>query len=208
MKNFYLAMCGLICAGALVGTARADYTFSGSGSSGHLVGVSETWLFNADGGAATTGYLNNWGSPGVGAGVVAYGETSPAFGFTITFAGGSAINAASVTIGNGANCLGSTAGGSTFCTIGPTDIWQAFQTGPDTIDFLAQNSTFDLVNGQNYFVNIFFNGATPTSFTGAWLTSFTPVPPGTTPEPSSLLLLATAALGLAGKFGAGRLRGR
>lgn len=173
--------------------AHADYMFSGSGTSGTLDGASESWIFNADGGAAATGYLNNWGSPGVTAGTVAYSQTDAAFGMIITFSGGGPIDANSITIGNGAGCAGNTGGGTTFCTIGPQDIWQAFQTGPDTIQFLAQNSSFFLSQGQTYFVNIFFDGATPTSFTGRWLTSFTPTP---VPEPGSIAIFGAGLLGL------------
>lgn len=207
MKNLHLALCGIVCAGVLAGTAVADSTFSGSGSSGTLASSTETWQFNADGGAAKTGYLNNWGSPGVGESVAAYGESSPAYGLMLTFSGGGAINAASISLGTAAGCTGNTSGDTTFCSVSPTTIWQAFQTGPDTIDFLAQSPSFDLTQGQYYFVNVFFNGATPTSFTGAWLTNFTPTPPSSTPEPSSILLLATGLLGLAALARSARFRG-
>jgi hypothetical protein len=176
--------------------ARADISFSGSGSSGVLSAPSETWSFNSDGGAATTGYLNDWGSPGVGAGVVPSGESVDVYGMEITFTGGGTIDAASIATGNGAGCVGSTYGGTTFCTISPTDIWEATLVGPDSIDFLAQNASYYLTPGQEYFVNIFFDGATPTSFTGEWLTEYSPTPT-VTPEPSSLYLLGSGLFGLA-----------
>jgi len=180
-----------------VGAAHANYVFSGSGASGTLVSPSETWRFNNDGGVASTGYLNDWGTPGIGAGVVPYGESSAAYGIIVTFAGGGAIDAASIGIGSSAACVGSTGGGTTACTISPIDPWEAFQTAPDTIEFLAQSPTSNLTIGQDYFVNVFFDGATPTSFTGEWLTNYTPTPIPTSssvPEPASLALVGVGLL--------------
>ena len=177
------------------GAAHADYAFSGSGPSGTLVAPSETWAFNFHGGAAGGGGLNNWGSPGVGEGIVPYGEAMAAYGMTLTFTGGGTINAASVLTGNAAACSGGSGGGTTFCTIAPKDIWFATITGPSSISFIAQNPSFYLSTGQKYFVNVFFDGATPTDFTGAWLTTFS----GGVPEPSTwaLMLLGFGAVGYA-----------
>ncbi len=174
--------------------AHADYAFSGSGNSGTLVSPGETWSFNADGGASGASGLNNWGSPGVGSGLATYAESMDAFGMLLTFTGGGPIHAASITTGNGADCRGSSRGGTTFCNTNtiPGDIWVATQTGPDSISFEAQNANYYLASGSSYFVNVFFDGATPTSFTGSWQTSFHPA----IPEPATMTLLGAAVLGL------------
>lgn len=189
MKRIGLAICGfLLLAGVSSRSAFADYTFSGSGSSGYLNGSSESWSFDYEGGST-------WGSPGVGAGETPYTQAEAAYGFEITFTGGGTIDTPSITIGNDSACVGSSGGGTTFCTAS-NDIWEAIQVGPDSIDFLAQNPSFDMTTGEYYFVNVFFDGATPTSFTGAWLTEFTPTPPSSVPEPSTFVLLGSGLAGL------------
>jgi hypothetical protein len=194
VKVLKLTALAAVIAAATTASANADYLFSGSGPGpGTLVGPDETWTYNFD--HQFGGTQNDWGSPGVSAGITAYDESQPAYGMTITFAGGGTLDSASIAVGNGANCQGTTTGGTTFCTISPTDIWEAFQTGPDSIEFLAQSPGFYLTQGQDYFVNIFFDGATPTGFSGAWLTSFQPTP--SVPEPATLSLLG---VGLAGAW--------
>jgi hypothetical protein len=170
--------------------AYADYVFSGTGASGTLVSPGETWSFNYDGGAASTGYLNDWGSPGVFAGVATYGESADSYGMTLTFTGGGTIDTAAIGTGNSGACLG----GTTFCntTSGLGEIWVATKIGPDSISFEAQNASFFLASGDSYFVNVFFDGATPTGFTGSWQTSFQST---SVPEPASLSLLAAGAVG-------------
>ena len=188
----YIALSlALMC--AFSGAAYADYSFAGTGSSGILVSPSETWAFNAD--FPFGGTQSDWGSPGVDLGTTAYGEAQAAFGMVVNFTGGGPIDVASVALGNGSACAGTTTGGTTFCTVTPTDIWQAFVTGPDSIEFLAQDPSFFLSAGQLYFVNVFFDGATPTGFTGSWLTTFTPTP---SPEPGTLVLLGSSVLAFIG----------
>ncbi len=180
-----------------ISTAHADYVFSGSGTNGNLTSGSEPWLMGLDGSGQA-----GWGSPGVSQGVTTYTQAMPAYGLIVNFSGGgSAIDPGSIAIGNEAGCAGSSGGGSTFCNISAgDDIWEVFQTGPDSLDFLAQSPTVDMTTGETYFVNVLFTGsAVPTSFTGEWLTEFTPTPPSpsATPLPATLPLFA-GGLGITG----------
>ncbi len=180
-----------------ISTAHANYLFSGSGTSGFLTPGSEPWFMGLDASGQA-----GWGSPGVSHGVTTYTQSSAAYGLIVNFSGGSPVSAGSITIGNAAACAGSSGGGTTFCNIStsPFDIWEAFQTAPDTVEFLAQSAAFNESTGESYFVNLLFSGAVPTSFTGEWLTSFTPEPippPSATPLPATLPLFA-GGLGLTG----------
>lgn len=178
--------------GAIATPASADYIFSGSGPSGTFTGqAAEPWILN------NTTPFDNWGSPGVGAGITPYLEADSAFGLDLTFFGVSPIDPASIALGNVSSCVGSGGGGTTFCgaPFNSTGFWQAFLTGPNSISFRAQNVSQILDQGENYFVNVFFSQSTQPrdfSFQGKWLTEFAPNP---TPLPGILPLIATA-LGL------------
>jgi len=182
----YLAV-ALLFVFTVSGSARADYSFSSSNP--YLASAGETWSFNYDGGSTGASGDNNWGSPGVGAGVVDYGESIPAVGFEITFSGGGTIDPAEITTGDTVGCwTGASLGGTIFCgATGGAPQWTADLVGPDTIAFWAPAGT-SLSSGEDYFVNIFFTGATPTGFQGEWIT----------PEPGTLTLLGSGLLGLIG----------
>jgi len=169
--------------------ASADFAFTGSGSSGNFVGqATEPWVLNADGGNP-----NNWGSPGVGLGTTPYLEGVAAFGLDLTFFGVGPIDPARIVIGNTSACLGGTSGGTTFCdspVIGG-EPWLAFLTGTNSIAFRAQDASHTLDPNETYFVNVFFTDSTPPtnfSFSGVWLTEFSPTPE--VPVPAALPLFA------------------
>jgi hypothetical protein len=160
--------------------------FNGSGASGILDSASETWTFNNN---QPCGLNNcqpflNWGSPGVGmlnnrSLIATYGESSPAYGMTISFFGGGTVDANMVAQGNFGGCMGgSTSNGFTsFCmwqSGNPIDFWTGQVTGLNTVTFTSRNPSLEFLSPMTpqYFANVFFDGATPTKFTGQWITSF------------------------------------
>jgi len=156
--------------------------FSGSGASG-TVAPGQPFAYDLDSGT-------DWGIPGVNAGLATW--SGPAIDqFTITFdlAPGIAIDPAKL----GTDCLGGSTGGTVFCASPYTQPWDVTLT-TDSITFTAQPGGDLLMNGDTFFVNIFFTGGDPigASFSGEW---DSPIP-----EPSALLLFGSGVLGVAGLF--------
>ncbi len=196
MRGYPSAVSGVFCAAILLGTARADYFFSGSGQAGSSTHSSFFWAFNELGGAAQTGYLDDWFGGGL------YDHVNPTtpngYGLALTFDGGGPIDAASIALGNdGAYCFVDAGDhGTGFCAEEHHESGTAYQIGPDSIFF----TTYLNLDSLPWDSTIYFDGATPTSFTGEWFTEEQPTPPPyiPTPEPSSLLLMGTGALGAVG----------
>jgi len=180
----------------LKGTAIATLLAAGFVPSAKAnIAMTEPSQFGSCGDAVSVS--QGWGSPGISCFITPYQGSVAAYGLDVTFFGVGPIRRGSVTTGNNASCSGDSYGGTTFCTIDPLDIWEAFQLGPDTLAFRAQDSSFYLSPDQEYFVNVFFSGPDdPPSFTGTWITNFSPNPTAA-PEPASMLLFGTGLLGLA-----------
>jgi hypothetical protein len=167
--------------------AFADIPFSGSGASGTMApGVS--WTYGCE-----YGYPDNWGSPGVGCGTIAWPGDVTVTDFEITFdlPSGVSIDPASLAVPYTLACgTGTAIGGTTFTdwTGSGCNWWTADLTSADSIAFYAPSGGA-MAPGDRYFVNIFFTGdPAGAAFSGAW----------TTPEPSTMMLLGSGLLGLAG----------
>ncbi len=175
-------------------SAQADspiYSFTGSGTTGSLVGSNEVWQYGGLPPPSTSDV--NWGSPGIGAngqglGGASYGETISATDFQITFA--KPLDAGQ--INNSGGCGGGNNGGTAFCSfVGANPVQWPATFGTDSITFDAPPGV-SLKQGGAYFVNIFLSpgeGVSGGSFSGDWSAEGTAVP-----EPASLSMLGAGLL--------------
>ena len=177
---------GLLCMVLLASMAAVAgvIPFSGSGSSG-TIEPGQPFSYNFDG--AT--FEPDWGVPGVNAGLAVWsGPTVDQFTITFDLAAGIAIDNVNI----GTNCNGGATGGIVFCASPYSQPWNVTNLTADSITFTALPGGDLLINGDPFFINIFFTGGDPNgaSFSGDWVT---PVP-----EPSGMVLLGSGILGLAG----------
>src|SRR5271165_1471797 len=183
LRRLLLILC-FVGLGCLAANADIPFSFAGGAATG-TIAPGQPFSYDHDGGTLE----GDWGSPGVGAGTLVWsGPTIYDFEITFALQPGTSIDPAQILVGNGAGCVGSTGGGTTFCASPFTPPWKADLVAPNSIAFYAPPGE-PMANGDSYFVNIFFSGPDPNgaSFTGTW----------TTPEPSSLLLLSSGVVGLA-----------
>ena len=96
--------CGLLCGAS---AARADYAFSGSGSSGTLVNSGQTWQIKP----ATTSTLASWSSS-----PFVYDEPDEAFAIKLTFSftGQGTLDNEALAVGETSGCNGNP-GATVFC---------------------------------------------------------------------------------------------
>ena len=110
---------------------------------------------DADGGT----FAHDWSIPGVNFGTAIWsGPTVVGFLVIFELPTGVIIDDAQVTIGNGADCLGSSIGGTTFCAGPYSAPWAVTMVGRN--DILFHSSGDLLTNGDSFFVDIFFTGGT------------------------------------------------
>ncbi len=174
---------GLLCLLLLASTAAVagSIPFSGSGSSG-TINPGQPFSYSGDGGA-------DWGVPGVDGGLAVWtGPTVDQFTITFDLTGGISIDPLDV----GTTCNGGPSGGTVFCASPYSQPWNVTNLTTDSITFTALPGGDLLINGDPFFINIFFTGGDPNgaSFSGDWVS---PVP-----EPSGLVLFGSGVLGLVG----------
>ena len=166
--------CGLLCGAS---AARADYAFSGSGSSGTLVNSWQTWQIKP----ATTSTLASWSSN-----AAVYDEPDEAFGIRLTFSftGQGTFDNAALAVGETSGCPGNP-GATIFCGFSNSadSHWTVDYSptiDPDTIEVIVSDPSQQYVtSNDSYNVVVYFDGAAPSSFTGQWYTtsySATPAP--------------------------------
>jgi hypothetical protein len=141
-----------------------------------------------------------WGSPGVGFGLVPYGESTPASDFEITFSGFTVDSSQIGLSGLSDPCQGSEGGGTVFCGFSGVNLlpWTpVFNAAtPNTIAFFAPAGV-TLNPGETYFTNIFLEGRTlpeSVSFTGAWTGG------DAVPEPATLLLFGSGLVAVGSRL--------
>jgi len=175
---------GALAIASLAASAHAGVTliFFEAGTSGNITGPGFTgpipFVEDANG-------TISWSIPGVGDGVVPYTGDATANSLEFIFGGGGSINVPSIATGNTDLCEGGTTGGTTMCA--GDSHWTVTDVSADSILFTAPAGG-DLTPGEDFFVNIFFNGHAPANAFG----SFT-----TVPEPATWALFI-AGFGLTG----------
>ncbi len=177
---------GLLCVVLLASmTAVAGaIPFSGSGSSG-TINPGQPFSYDFDGAI----FEPNWGVPGVGAALSLWsGPTIDQFTITFDLGAGIAIDPLNL----GTTCDGGPFGGTVFCASPFSQPWNVTTLTANSITFTALPGGDLLIDGDPFFVNVFFTGGDPngTSFSGDWIT---PVP-----EPGGIVLFSSGLVGLAG----------
>ncbi len=180
--------CGLLCMVMLASVAAmaGSIPFSGSGSSG-TIDPGQPFSYDFAGALSEA----NWGVPGVGAGLATWnGPTVDQFTITFDLAPGISIDPLNI----GSTCDGGPTSGTAFCASPYTQPWNVTTLTTDSITFTALPGGDLLINGDPFFVNIFFTGGDPAgaSFSGEWVS---PVP-----EPGTLVIFGSGILALAGAF--------
>ena len=146
----------VLCVIALISLTgfAGSIPFSGSGGNGNLQ-TGQPFAYDADGGT----FAHDWSIPGVNFGTAIWsGPTVVGFLVIFELPTGVIIDDAQVTIGNGADCLGSSIGGTTFCAGPYSAPWAVTMVGRNDILFYSSGDL--LTNGDSFFVDIFFTGGT------------------------------------------------